>query len=194
MFKRSPQPQKPQQPAIGFTQDFVIAQGVIQLDDFHAAIVGADGSKRLFAELFADPDRPEVRPQDAFASILSSMQPGWTIRVLQIFWPDPAPRQVFFNQVYSRPAPEDPGLQILHEGLLIAIQRAALPFVRRTVIEFVLPGEEGLAWWDGLAGLCAGYGIVVSYIDLQGIRTLARWTLNPSLEQHATENTYPPAS
>lgn len=195
MFKRQPQTASPKQPGIGFTQTFVIAQGIVALDEHHAAIIGHDGTRRVFAELLADPDRPDVRPQDAYASILGSMQPGWTLRVLQIFWPDPAPRQLFFDQVsaHQRPGSDNVGLQILHDGLLLAIQRAPLPFVRRTVLEFVAPSEEGLAWWDSLAGLCAGFGVMLFYLDEGGIRTLARWTLNPTLEQHATENTFPAA-
>lgn len=47
-----------------------------------AALLGDDGTRRLFAELYADPDRPEVRPQEAYQAILSSMQPAFAAVVL----------------------------------------------------------------------------------------------------------------
>jgi hypothetical protein len=65
---------------------------------------------------------------------------------------------------------------------LLAIEEYPLPFVRRTVLEFVLPGDEGIAWWDGLHGLCADFGLRISYLDQAAIETLARWILNPSLD------------
>ena len=79
---------------IGSTRTFVLAKGFTQVGA-HAALIGEDDTRRLFAELYADPDRPEVRPQEAYQAVLSSMQPGWTLRVLQLFWPDPEPRLEF---------------------------------------------------------------------------------------------------
>jgi len=79
---------------IGSTRTFVLAKGFTQAGA-HAALIGEDDTSRLFAELYADPDRPDVRPQEAYQSILSSMQPGWTLRLLQLFWPDPEPRLEF---------------------------------------------------------------------------------------------------
>ena len=76
---------------VGTTHTFVLGKGVVQVGAL-AALLGDDDTKRLFAELYADLDRPEVRPQEAYQAILSSMQPGWTLRLLQLFWPDPAPR------------------------------------------------------------------------------------------------------
>lgn len=76
------------------------------------------------------------------------------------------------------------GLEILHEGLLLAVQQYPLPFARRTILEFVLPGEEGLAWWAGLTGLCAGFGLHIHFLDQVGIERLIRWVLNPNLECH----------
>jgi hypothetical protein len=63
------------------------------------------------------------------------------------------------------------GLDILHQGVLLAVQEYPLPFVRRTVLEFVLPENEGLSWWDSLCGLCAGFGLRVGYL-----------VFNPNLE------------
>jgi hypothetical protein len=114
------------------------------------------------------------------------MQPGWTLRLLQLFWPDPEPRQAFQGQVQVWKGPKTEGLEILHQGLLLATQEYPLPFVKRTVLEFSFPGEEGLAWWEGLAGLCAGFGVKVSYLEQAEIEALTRWVMNPSLEYRQT--------
>lgn len=167
---------------VGSTRTFVISRGFVQAGT-HAALIGEDDTKRLFAELFADPDRPEVRPQEAWQSILSSMQPGWTLRLLQLFWPDPEPRQTFQRQVQGWMIPAVEGLDILQQGLILATQEYPLPFVRRTILEFVLPGEEGTAWWEGLTGLCAGFGIRVNYLEQTGIEELTRWVLNPKFSK-----------
>jgi len=166
---------------IGSTRDFVLAKGFTQVGT-HAALIGEDGTRRLFAEIYADPDRPEVRPQEAYQAMLSSMQPGWTLRLLQLFWPDPEPRLAFQRQAQAWQSPANEGLDILLQGLTLAVKEAPLPFARRTVLEFVLPGEEGMAWWEGLAGLCAGFGLRVRFLGQQEMEELARWVLNPSLE------------
>jgi len=165
---------------IGSTRTFVLAKGFTQVGD-HAALIGEDDTKRLFAEVYADPDRPEVRPQEAYKAILSSMQPGWTLRLLQLFWPDPQPRLEFQTQVLRWTRPVTEGLDILHQGVLLAVQEYPLPFVRRTVLEFVLPGEEGVAWWEGLTGLCAGFGIRIQYLNRSGIENLTHWIFDPDL-------------
>ena len=170
---------------VGSTRAFVLAKGFTQVGN-HAALIGEDDTCRLFAEVYADPDRPEARPQEASKAILSSMQPGWMLRLLQLFWPDPQPRLAFQKQVEQWKSPDSEGLDILHQGLLLAVQEAPLPFVRRTVLEFVLPGEEGIAWWMGLGGLCAGFGLKVRYLDQKGIEGLARRALNPELEYRYT--------
>ncbi len=166
---------------IGSTRAFVLAKGFTQVGS-HAALIGEDDTHRLFSEIYADPDRPEVRPQEGYQAILSSMQPGGTLRLLQLFWPDPEPRLEFQKQVQSWKPPDADGLDILHQGLLLAIQEYSLPFVRRTVLEFVLSGDEGKAWWDGLSGLCAGFGLRIRYLDQPAVEGLTRWVLNPNLE------------
>lgn len=166
---------------IGSTRTFVLAKGFTQVGS-HSALIGEDDTRRLFAELYADPDRPEVRPQEAYQAVLSSMQPGWTLRLLQLFWPDPEPRLEFQNHMQKWTSHTTEGLDILHQGLLLAVQEYPLPFVRRTVFEFVLLGEEGIAWWEGLSGLCAGFGLKVRYLDQSAIEGLTRWILNPTLE------------
>ena len=116
------------------------------------------------------------------------MQPGWTLRLLQLFWPDPEPRLEFQKQVSRWARPDTEGLDILHQGLLLAVQEYPLPFVRRTVVEFVLPGDEGIAWWEGLSGLSAGFGLKVHYLDQSAVEGLTRWVLNPSLEYRSIDD------
>ena len=166
---------------VGSTRTFVLAKGFTQAGN-HAALIGDDDSKRLFAELFADPDRPDVRPQEAYQAMLSSIQPGWTLRLMQVFWPDPEPRVDFQDQVKSWKIPNVEGLDILQQGLILATQEYSLPFVRRTILEFVFPGEEGMAWWEGLTGLCAGFGLRINFLEQTEIEALTRWILNPHLE------------
>jgi hypothetical protein len=110
------------------------------------------------------------------------IQPSWTLRLLQRFWPDPAPRAEFQNQAKRWDKPASDGLDILHQGLILATQEYPLPFVRRTILEFVLLGDEGLVWWEGLAGLCTGFGLRVGYLEQTEIEELTRWTLNPNLK------------
>lgn len=167
---------------IGSTRTFVLSKGFTQAGP-HAALIGDDDTRRVFAELYANPDRPEVRPQEAYQAILSSMQPGWTLRLIQLFWPDPEPRLEFHKLVRVWKTPQVEGLDILVQGLLLAVQEVPLPFVRRTVLEFVVPGNEGLAWWDGISGLCAGFGIKVHYLDQDAIMGLTNWIFNPNLGQ-----------
>src|SRR3972149_3897470 len=159
---------------IGTTHIFVLSKGVIQVGAL-AALIGEDDTRRLFAEVYADPDRPEVRPQEAYQAILSSMQPGWTLRLLQLFWPDPEPRLALQKQVQNWKSPVAEGLDILHQGLLLAVQEYPLPFVRRTILEFVLPGDEGIAWWEGLSGLCTGFGLRMRYLDQADLSALTQW-------------------
>jgi hypothetical protein len=166
---------------VGSTRAFVLGKGIEQVGS-HAALIGEDDTKRLFAELFADPDRPEVRPQEAYQAILSSLQPGWTLRLLQLFWPDPEPRLAFQKQVGKWSVPTEEGLDILHQGLSVATQEQALPYIRRTILEFVLPVDEGIAWWDGLSGLCQGFGIRVLLLSTDQIQELAHWLLNSRLD------------
>ena len=166
---------------VGATHTFVLSQGIVQVGD-HAALLGVDDSKRLFAELYADPDRPEVRPQEAYQAILSSMQPGWTLRLLQLFWPDPVPRLTFQERVEKWGVPSDEGLDILFQGLSMSVQEQPLPYIRRTILEFVFPGDEGTAWWDGLSGLCQGFGLRFSPLSGEEIVALSRRVLNLNLE------------
>jgi hypothetical protein len=168
---------------IGSSQSFVIAQGFRQVGE-HWGLVGHDGSLRLFAQLFADPDRPEVRPGEAYQALLASLQPGWTVRWLQIFWPDPLPREKFFEhaQNWSEQGGGGEGFELLRQGLLLFIQEAPLPFIRRTMIEFLSPGEAGMAWWTGLPGLLGAYRVRFKPLSPDEIQELARRIFNPEFE------------
>jgi hypothetical protein len=168
---------------VGSTEGFVLAQGFVPVRG-QTALVRPDGGRRMLAELTADPDRPEVRPPEAYRTLLSAMQPGWTVRILQIFWPDSRPRLAFHAQVerWGGGEGQGEGLALLRQGLQLHLQEASLPFARRTILEFSLPGEEGLAWWEGLPGLLAAYGIHVQPLSETAIAGLARQIFNPELE------------
>ena len=166
---------------IGSTRTFVLAKGFTQVGN-HSALIGEDDTKRLFAEVYADPDRPDVRPQEAYRAIISSMQPGWTLRLFHTFWPDSEPRLAFQRQARGWQKPASDGLDILQQGLLLSTEQFPLPFGRRTILEFVFPGEEGIDWWEGLSGLCQGFGVRIVYQPALEIQTLLKWIFAPSLD------------
>ncbi len=168
---------------IGSTQNFVLAQGFRQAGEYQALTAG-EGGARLLAEITADPDRPEVRVGEAYQALLASMQPGWSIRFLQIFWPDPLPRQEFQRQAASWERARSDGLELLRQGLLLGIEQAPLPFIRRTILEYALPGDEGLSWWSGLGGLFQAYSLRFRPLNASEIRELAAWVFNPDLSDH----------
>ena len=170
------------QEKLGTTEQFVIAKGFAQAGRY-PALVGFDGTKRLFAEMFADVDRPDIRAQEAYRELFYSLQPGWTLRILQIFWPDPQPRSAFLRGVENWTNHKVEALDILHAGLMLAIHETLLPSLRRTFIEFLLPGDEGLAWWEGLTGVCTTYGVQVKYLDAKEIQELAYRIMNPGFER-----------
>lgn len=165
---------------VGYTQSFVLAKGFATVDEFDA-LIGCDNSKRLFAQLSADPDRPDVRPNEAYLALLSSMQPGWVIRIIQIFWPDPLPRERFHELVQKWPHPQHEGASILLDGLSLAIQGQGIPYTRKTIIEFVHPGSEGTPWWQSVREICATHGVQVKYMTRDEIEALSYWIFNPSL-------------
>jgi hypothetical protein len=171
-------------PAIGDTQHFVLSKG-FQPVGAYTALVGDGNTLRLFAEMTADPDRPEVRPQEGYLALLSSLQPGWTVRFLQIFWPDPRPRERFLEQIqgWKGLALAHPEMQNLQQELLVYTQSAPLPFLRRTILEFVLPqGDEGSAWWEGMMGLLTTFGLHLELLGADEIQALVRWMFNPVIE------------
>ena len=60
----------------------------------------------------------------------------------------------------------------------MSIQEQPLPYIRRTILEFVFPGDEGVAWWEGLGGLCQGFGLRFSPLPGEEIMVLTRRILN----------------
>jgi len=170
---------------VGSSQSFVLARGIQQVGEYWV-LIGEDGRQRLFAELTADPDRPDVRPVDAYRALLSSIQPGWTVRMLQVFWPDPLPRQAFYEQFETwkiKDDDEDEGLNLLRQSQALFLQESPLPFVRRTVLEFVLiAGDESISWWEGISTAIRTYGVKVAPLSAEEIQTLARWVFNPALD------------
>jgi hypothetical protein len=60
----------------------------------------------------------------------------------------------------------------------MSIQEQPLPYIRRTILEFVFPGDEGVAWWEGLSGLCLGFGLRFSTLSSEDIVVLARKVMN----------------
>jgi len=167
---------------VGQTQDFVLGQGFEEVEGY-TALVGRDGGRRLLVELSADPDRPEVRPQEAYRELLASLSPGWTVRLLQVTWPDPEPRQAFLAQVEAWDGDRREELETLRQGLRLNLEGFPLPYRQRTLLEFVLPpGTEGLGWWGGVAGALGRYGVLLAPLGQEEILALARHLLNPELE------------
>lgn len=141
---------------IGSTRIFVLAKGFTRVGSY-AALIGEDDTRRLFAEVYA-----RSRPFRSAATGGLSGHPfldaaGWTLRLLQLFWPDPAPRLGFQRQVNTWRMSSSEGLDILRQGLLLAVQELPLPFARRTILEFALSAEEGKAWWDGFGRIVHGF-------------------------------------
>jgi hypothetical protein len=106
-----------------------------------------------------------------------------------LYWPDPEPRLLFRNNVLAwrqakadTAAAEGPGLAILKDGLLLALDQVGLPFGRRTFLEFVCADEECLTWWEALPPLCQAFGVGVSCLTQDEIMKLTRWIFNPSLD------------
>lgn len=167
---------------VGKTQDFVLGQGFQEVDGY-IALVGQDGSRRLLAELSADPDRPEARPQEAYQELLASLAPGWAVRLLQVTWPDPGPRRAFLAQLEAWEGSGEEELEMLRQGLQLYLEGFPLPYRRRTLLEFVLPpGGEAVGWWVGVAGSLERYGLVLTPLGQEEILALARHLLNPELE------------
>src|SRR5208337_3154155 len=74
--KKAEPPQPEYIEEVGWTQPFVLGKGFEKVGNFDA-LIGDDNTKRLFAELTADRDRADVRPVEAYQTILQSIHPGW---------------------------------------------------------------------------------------------------------------------
>ena len=65
-------------------------------------------------------------------------------------------------------------------------------FTRRTVLKFVLPGDEGVPWQTGLGGLCAGFGLRVLYLDQKEIEELIHWVMHPDWSSFMDDESHHP--
>ena len=111
------------------------------------------------------------------------MQPGWTLRLLQLFWPDPEPRLEFQKQVQQWKRPGYRRLGYFASGTYPWLCRnihfllyVALYWNLYYQVMKELPGGKDLS------GLCAGFGLRIRYLDQTAIEGLTRWVLNPNLE------------
>ena len=87
-----------------------------------------------------------------------------------------------FYQLAEKWSPKHEGLELLHQGLLLFTQEAPLPFLRRTLLEFVYPGEEGQAWWEGIAGMMQNFGVTLRPLCSEEVIQLANHIFNPQLD------------
>lgn len=179
--KRGQPPPPPHTEEIGETKEFVVAKGFSNIGVYDA-LIAADETKHLFAELTADRDRPDVRPDEAYLAIMTSIHPGWTFRLMQLYWPDPEPRREFYLNVKQQWRQTTQGMAILRDGLLLALDQMSIPFGRRTFVEFVYAGDESITWWETLPSICDRFGVKTFYLNREEIRNLAQWIFNPALE------------
>lgn len=167
---------------VAATQQFVRSQGLGAVGGC-PTLLAADGSARLFAEITADPDRPEVRPQEAYLELLASCQPGWSLRLLQLLWPDPEPRAVFAGAVFAwgNGSLLNEGSALLQKGMALHLEETPLPFSRKVILEFSYAGEESLAWWQGLPGMLAAHFVHLRLLSVEEILELVRGVFHPEL-------------
>ncbi len=166
----------------GRTLDFVAAEG---FGERHGrfVLIDPDGNGRAFMELSGDPDDPQVRPADAYAQILSAIEPGSRLRFLLIAWPGPEPRRAFLRAAQAWPKPAaGSGLEALRRGLFEMLQEAPPPFQRRTIFEFVLQTPEDVETCSAAASILEEHGITVRTLTAPEVQELCRWILNPSLD------------
>jgi hypothetical protein len=167
---------------VGKSQTFVRTQGIKQVGPFEG-LIDAAGHTRLFAELTADPDRPEARPAEAFQAILASCQPGWSIRILQMFWPAPQSREMFTRNLARwgvGGVQMDEGKRLLMEAFRLHVQMTPLPFSRRTILELDYRNEEHFSWWQSLPGMIAVFYVNFRPLPASEVILLARSILEPS--------------
>ena len=165
---------------VGDTQLFVLGQGFVKDGDFEA-LVGHDSTKRLFIELFADRDRTDVRPSEAYQAILASLQPGWVIRVFQVYWPDEYPRELFLKNVRRWRASNN-GMSFLKDSLEHTVQASSIPFGRRTIIEMVVTGTESISFWETLPVMLQQFGVQATHLGKDEVERLAHWVFNASID------------
>lgn len=145
------------------------------------ALIGHDDNPRLFAELTAEPDLPQVRPGDAYRALLASLDPGWGLRFLQIIWPDPAPRLAYLRRVHSWKSPDE-ARRLLRDGLADLLETAPPADEASTILELSFPRLArtlAMAWWESLPGLLGTYGIDCRPLEADEVQELSYRLLNP---------------
>jgi len=165
----------------GRTQDFVVGRG-FKSDGDRTVLVDGDGRGRLFLELTTDADHPHSEPSAAYESLLSTLEPGGQIRFLQVFWPDLGPRESFLRQTERWPEPEERFRDALRSDLAVYLATSPLPYLRRTIFEVVITGDEMWEWVEGAVEVLRMHGLAAVKLDPGEVQELARWVFNPVLE------------
>lgn len=168
-------------PTVDTTTKFVVGSHIVQLRDYYGLISRDPNSpsSRLFGEISADSDRNDVNPEGFYKSLLSSMFPGGVIRILQIHYPDPYPRYVFFQNMFSRNPSQKNQFAHLHGDILKQfLADYSYPLVKRTILEYACNGKpEELDWWGSVPGLASQFGLQFTFLNKEGIETVAKVTL-----------------
>lgn len=126
-----------------------------------AALTAPDGTVSALFEVYAEPDRPYVRPRAAFEALLGALRPGWGLRMLLLAAPDPELRRPFLAGLKGLPRPENRLAQALLTALLDHWSDRPPPPGRRALLELIAPSAKALAEaaWT-VPELLAGAGIV----------------------------------
>lgn len=164
----------------GKTQTFVLGRG------FHnrygrQCLTDRDGNSRIFFELTADPDHARYKPENAYEQMLRSMQPGATVRFLNVYWPDPDPRQAFLDQLDGWANPPGEIATDLLQSMQSFLQTAPLPYFSRVYLECMAAGKETVSWIESLVDLLKMHGITARELSAEEVQHLVRWTFNPEL-------------
>ena len=163
------------------SQQLVAARGFRE----DGALVARDGGTRYFVEVWANTDRPEVRPQDAFAAIIRALPIGWSIRFTQISWPDTTPRKVFSRRVREWKVGEVPLRETLRDAMLYHLETAPLPFYRRTILEISpVPSarpEQVEAFIQTVGRACQQFHLEAALLTPEQVIEITRYILNPEV-------------
>ncbi|HUF37836.1 MAG TPA: hypothetical protein VMN57_04885 [Anaerolineales bacterium] len=165
----------------GRAQDFVAARGFDRSGD-HTVLLDRDGRGRLFLELATDADHPRSDPEAAYENLFSTLEPGASIRFLQLFWPDDEPRARFIRQTGGWPESESEFLATMKRDLTGDLSAAPLPYLRRTVLEIVLAGGEMTEWVAGAIEILRANGMKARLLEPAEVQELAGWVFNPVLD------------
>ena len=182
MGKQSQQQQRQSQAQpVGESRVFVLSPGYRQFGAFQA-LVDAEGWMRVFFAVYADPDNPRSRPQEAWESLLRAMPHGAAVRFLLSWWPEQTQRLAFVENLRAWPNPEQEARKTLRDGLLAAALYSPLPFERRVVLEFRLPPKEELAQWlVGIPDMLSAFGLTCQPLSQKDIEAMASHVFNPEV-------------